>query len=131
MPTEETTGGKPTPGEWRYTSQVLPNGHTYTEVIHEGNAVIVTVLENRAPFGGMPEITGPVAIANARLIADAGTVYNRTGLTPSELAEQNEAMREALALAVRTMALARIEEWPEFDVIRQALAKCQPNNPKQ
>jgi hypothetical protein len=36
------------------------------------------------------------AAANARLIAEAGTVYHETGLTPRHLVEQRDALRDAL-----------------------------------
>jgi hypothetical protein len=35
-------------------------------------------------------------ITNARLIAEAGTVYHETGLTPRQLAEQRAELLEAL-----------------------------------
>lgn len=45
--------------------------------------------------------------ANARLIAEAGTVYHETGLTPRQLVEQRDGLLKALRCAVN-MALPLI-----------------------
>ena len=45
--------------------------------------------------------------ANARLIAEAGTVLHETGLTPRQLAEQRAALLEALAGLVSAVSWER------------------------
>lgn len=59
------------------------------------------------------------AEANARLIAEAGTVAHETGLTPRQLAERCKELETALRLAAAQ--LAHYE--PVAPAIRAALAK--------
>lgn len=77
------TEAKPTPGPWeagtRYRGSYVVWGpdranEDYFVSIHEG----------------------PDAGKNARLTAEAGTVYHETGLTPRQLAEQRAELLEAL-----------------------------------
>lgn len=71
---------KPTPGVWS---------------VGEGNAVqgwTVTVGDGEFLVGGR----GIGSLANAKLIAEAGTVHHETGLTPRQLVEQRDALAAAL-----------------------------------
>lgn len=72
---------KPTPGVWS---------------VGEGNAVqgwTVTVGDGEFLVGGR----GIGSLANAKLIAEAGTVHQETGLTPRQLVEQRDALVAALS----------------------------------
>lgn len=73
--------GKPTPGVWSIT---------------DGNAVqgwSVTVGDGEFLVGGR----GIDSLANATLIAEAGTVHHETGLTPRQLLAQRDALAAELS----------------------------------
>lgn len=79
--------------------------------------------------------------AAADLIADAGTVFNTTGLTPSQLVERVKELEEALKLAEAGLAdIGDADREPGDDLawcerraaeplprIRAALSKARPN----
>lgn len=50
-----------------------------------------------APTGLVAQTLGGNDEANARLIADAGTVFHTTGLTPSQLVEQRDGLAGLLS----------------------------------
>lgn len=84
MNTTPTTKAKPTAGPW------------YVDTDQNNIARIVKGHPNKTiaisyDFRGAWE-------ANANLIAEAGTVYHETGLTPRELVERIKQMKEAFAL---------------------------------
>jgi hypothetical protein len=68
--------------------------------------------------------------ANARLIADAGTVFHTTGLTPSQLVERVKELEEllngVLMMGRGTSGRIIVEGWQE-EVLRAALSKARPN----
>ena len=68
--------------------------------------------------------------ANAALLHDAGTVFNTTGLTPSQLVGRVKELEELLngVLLMDRMYSGRIviEGWQE-EVLRAALSKARPN----
>lgn len=69
------------------------------------------------------------AMANARLIAEAGTVFHETGLSPRQLAERNAELVDLLngvLLMGRGTSGRIIVEWWQEEVLRTAIAKCQP-----
>ena len=113
---------KPTPGEW-----IADIGET---------AVIRDTMGNQlAMFTHMNTRTGGRRNAdevarNTRLAADAGTVFNTTGLTPSQLVERVKELEELLngVLLMDRMYSGRIviEGWQE-EVLRAALSKARPN----
>lgn len=88
---------KPTPGPWhadkhgriwrRPPSDLYENGGGVA-----GDKPLATV--NKGWFGEGEE--GYPVDANARLIAEAGTVHHETGLTPRQLVERVKEMEEAL-----------------------------------
>lgn len=109
---------KPTPGPWF----VAPSGRA-------GVGHLVCVLNSMHKVCA----DGPVstnAEADARLIAEAGTVYGTTGLTPSQLVERVKGLEELLngVLLMDRMYSGRIviEGWQE-EVLRAALSKARPN----
>lgn len=81
-----------TPGEWVIEDKA-PNGMVPKT---SGIAIVQNEYDNYdvacvwKDAGGNPE-------HNATLIADAGTTYNKCGLTPSELLQQNEELRGFLS----------------------------------
>lgn len=69
------------------------------------------------------------ALANARLIADAGTVFNTTGLTPSQLVEQRDGLAGLLSEIYEMVSQGALpndgDEW--FELTIAALSKARPN----
>ncbi len=56
------------------------------------------------------------AESHAKLIAEAGTVYNQSGLTPRELLEQNKKLLSALGRLVKdSMANDFNEHWDSYE----------------
>lgn len=88
-----------------------------------------------APTGFVAQTLGGNDEANARLIADAGTVFNTTGLTPSQLVERVKELEELEEVVLRTAgyladkdwALAALEIREAASAIRAALSKARPN----
>lgn len=65
--------------------------------------------------------------AAADLIADAGTVFNTTGLTPSQLVERVKELEEALMVAVNQNEHDMLMTGEELRAARAALSKARPN----
>jgi hypothetical protein len=84
---------KPTAGEW------VVNPQTPNTVRTQDGCVSVS-------WSSTDGTREAAAEANARLIADAGTTYNRTGMTPSELAELVGELREVAEMAEAEYAAA-------------------------
>ena len=74
--------------------QIIISAVSAKEAIESGgrNAVIA-----RIKFENRTEKLGESNLADALLIAEAGTVANETGLTPRQLADQNKELLAALA----------------------------------
>lgn len=81
-----------TAGPWR-ASQTHPLGDW---VIHAAG-----IPQQLAYLAASPHVDWPLE-ANARLIAEAGTVAHETGLTPRQLAERCEKLEALLTIAVVT-----------------------------
>ena len=65
------------------------------------------------------EMNEDVEEANAKLIAEAGTVYNETGYSPRELADRNVELLEASTLLYNLLRkIATVIPKTDFDVIR-------------
>ena len=68
--------------------------------------------------------------ANARLIAEAGTVAHETGLTPRQLVDRVKELEEllngVLLMGRGTSGRIIVEGWQE-EVLRAALSKALPN----
>lgn len=64
---------------------------------------------------------------DARLIADAGTVFHTTGLTPSQLVERVKELEEALTLADLLLSGANMNRANVELKVRSALSKARPN----
>ncbi len=91
------TNAKPTPGPWKY-------GHIGKDEFWIGPEYEQWVGCVTRDHGGNHE-------ANARLIAESGTVHHETGLTPRQLAEQRAELLEALEKASAT--IGAIYQWVE------------------
>ncbi len=81
------TQSKPTPGRWQ-TAEVFLNNMPNRLVVRKQEWAGATVAD-----------LGAAAYANradGELIAEAGTVYNETGLTPRQLLAQRDALMTAL-----------------------------------
>lgn len=91
---------KPTPGPWVIHPTALHPAVRSVGTGEIGPRRICTV-------GSMNG--NPVDKANARLIADAGTVFNTTGLTPSQLVERVKEMEEALTSAQQAINSMKVE----------------------
>lgn len=89
---------KPTPGEWRFYTEPQPNGCP----IVGANGLMVCMLAHSVNYADQAE----EAVANARLISEAGTVHHETGLTPRQLVEQRDALAAALAICESALAWA-------------------------
>jgi hypothetical protein len=84
------TKAKPTPGEWM-TEAEYRDGSPYV-IYAPGSIKIADLRESGAEA---PE-TDDEFDANANLIAEAGTVYHETGLTPRQLLDQRNALWDAV-----------------------------------
>lgn len=86
---------KPTPGPW----EAVHNGH-FWDILTQRDGLIGDVCASQYIYhDGEPvprNKSEAIAAANARLIAEAGTVHHETGLTPRQLAEQRAELLEAL-----------------------------------
>lgn len=78
------TKRQPTPGPWEITN------YTYVNSKSTKHGFICNTSKG---YMGMP---GSEQFANAELIAEAGTVYHETGLTPRELLEQRDELTKSL-----------------------------------
>lgn len=109
---------KPTQGEW--TAE--PIDGNCCEVMCDSGYYIATCHD-----GVRSESN---AIANARLIAEAGTVHHETGLTPRQLVERVKELEEllngVLLMGRGTSGRIIVEGWQE-EVLRAALSKALPN----
>ena len=89
-----TTNSKPTPGEWRAECVGSYGRHDNPADLYE-----IT--------NGHTRIAEYVDARDAPLLAEAGTIYHETGLTPRQLAEQRAellaACKALLAASDRTM----------------------------
>lgn len=84
---------KPTKGPWRvwYTDFSIGVQSIAAEHIDsDGDPTDICAMDNADYFGAA------ALHANADLIAEAGTVYHETGLSPRELLKQRDALEKAL-----------------------------------
>lgn len=114
-----TTSSKPTLGEWRRVHD-HPNESCRASIAH-------IVATSRSESNEIATLyccdIDPEQAANANLIAEAGTVYHETGLTPRQLAEQ----RAELLLLCRTALDAWTGDGPPvvLDDLRAAIARAE------
>ena len=90
---------KHTAGKWELLQDAQPNRmqnviiNQCKVVFRKGNVDCVIVDTNESCYVGIPT---KERIANAKLIAEAGTVANETGFTPRQLVDQKVEILEAL-----------------------------------
>ncbi|BEV44811.1 hypothetical protein [Afipia carboxidovorans] len=97
--TESRSAAKPTPGPWKWTWENMNRDWAIVTDVH--GSIIANVNTETGPDACFaPATRWMPAEANARLIAEAGTVAHETGLTPRQLAEQRDELLEALQWAL-------------------------------
>ena len=110
---------KPTPGVWRAEKENIHAGAVAT--CHWDGGPWWEVWSDGWMDGGSAE-------ANARLIAEAGTVHHETGLTPRQLVERVKELEEALRnLADLYDTDDGCRSLPQYVAARAALSKALPN----
>ncbi|WP_228897791.1 hypothetical protein [Acidovorax sp. Leaf73] len=112
---------KPTPGPWVIHPTALHPAVRSVGTGEIGPRRICTV-------GSMNG--NPVDKANASLIAEAGTVFHTTGLTPSQLVERVKELEEALHKLAKSYERGMQLGAPPSDALkaaRAALSKARPN----
>ncbi len=111
-----------TQGKWTYSGNTTINRNDpvfcWANVVCGGRRVA------RAAGIGEEE-----AMSNARLIAEAGTVYNETGFTPKQLAESKAellAASEAMVKHINDGFYFILGKADETINLKQAIAKAEP-----
>ena len=124
---------KPTPGPWT----VLPeeDDRDYIRIrgvrLGERYKIANVHMPKLMTTDSLREREDAESRANARLIAEAGTVFHNTGLSPVQLVEMVKELKAALCLMVRThdepaeSLLQEVKEQQWLDRARAALAKCE------
>lgn len=118
---------KPTPGPWEATCS-NENGYYPEWFIRVPGEPPVISYEIAKITSYRPDGTDE---SDARLIAEAGTVFHNTGLSPVQLVEMVKELKAALCLMVRTHdepaenLLQEVKEQQWLDKARAALAKCE------
>lgn len=111
---------KPTPGEWR--AKQLGG--------YENPGWVILWPDKGGTHMRRLDYQGNFTESDARLIADAGTVFHTTGLTPSQLVERVKELEEllngVLLMGRGTSGRIIVEGWQE-EVLRAALSKARPN----
>ncbi|MFG5780249.1 hypothetical protein ACFIQF_24635 [Comamonas sp. J-3] len=85
---------KPTPGVWGVYEASCASAQ-WPGIDADGHAVVI--FGARRDDGGVRGRNKREAKSNARLIAEAGTVHNESGLSPRELLEGYRELRQALS----------------------------------
>jgi len=128
-----TNEAKPTPGPWKYSFE--GSDPSWAIVTGQGGAIIANVNSETGPDAvSAPAMRQMPADANARLIAEVGTVYHETGLTPRELAEQVK--RQSIVLGTLVTLIDESDQWSDIastsplgeivNAARAALPKPEP-----
>lgn len=119
---------KPTPGPW----SVFEHSWCETSITAPGTSNSICLLDiNHATEDSQAADEAQMA-ANARLIAEAGTVFHNTGLSPVQLAEMVKELRTVVkAMVASTEAGLQdcghvsVDTVDMLDSARAALAKCE------
>lgn len=109
-----------TPGEVKSIECCNNNGEYYKVAVFNGESVcnITTRDKNRAK-------------GNSLLIADSINTYNKCGLTPSELLQQNEEFKEALTDLLYEYSSLELSSTPKIEEVQKLLTKhTKPENHK-
>lgn len=86
-----------TKGKWEveFRDKLRAIGRPESLEIMAGDHCVVCMTEEDETFAGLTHED----VANAKLMAEAGTVYNETGYTPRQLAEQKADLLAACEMA--------------------------------
>lgn len=113
---------KPTPGPW----SVFEHSWCETSISAPSTDNAICLLDINHATEESQEADEAQMAANARLIAEAGTVHHTTGLTPMQLVERVKELEDALRVA-REYGAMTCDEWV-IEQIDAALAKRQGEN---
>jgi len=86
---------KHTKGEWTFSPMKGTKHHCFSAQVWDENGFNLASIDSR--YGEIE------ATANAKLIAEAGTVANETGKTPRQLADENKILLEAAKEAISSI----------------------------
>lgn len=86
---------KPTPGPWNFYTEPQPNG---CPIVGNSDGLMVAMVAHSVNYQDQKE----AALSDARLIAEAGTVFHNTGLSPVQLVEMVKELKAALNLWLGT-----------------------------
>ena len=127
---------KPTPGPWYAKNHVVHTDAMPKRFWGDANQYSGPyIVMQTGLYSGPDDAT---TYANARLVADAGTVFHTTGLTPSQLVERVKELEEAAKLVLdwyeaendhsKTDFYQRVQMCRDSeDALRAALSKARPN----
>ena len=122
----EAKSARPTPGPWISTNEALK-----VDVHHEQpwNMAVVDAKHGKTPIGLVAMVFGssPEGVERrAALIAEAGTVYHETQLTPRELADQRAELLAVLITVRDNMrkGVTGQEARKGWDLVNAAIAKA-------
>lgn len=107
------TNANPTPGPWRVSRT---NAGLFISGAQPGYFCEVYA-GNKTSMVHIPEQE-----TNARLIAEAGTVYHETGLTPRQLAEQRAELLEALDGCIEHMEWSTHQGRAAYETAKATIA---------
>lgn len=109
---------KPTPGEWR--AKQLGG--------YENPGWVILWPDKGGTHMRRLDYQGNFTESDARLIADAGTVFHTTGLTPSQLVERVKELEGALRQLME-WEVRNVKVWnnPAYDHAHHVLFKARPN----
>lgn len=115
---------KPTPGPW----SVFNHSWCETSISAPSTDNAICLLDINHATEESQDADEAQMAANARLIADAGTVFHTTGLTPSQLVERVKELEGALRwLADLYDTDDGCRSIPQYVAARAALSKARPN----
>ena len=119
---------KPTPGPWNFYTEPQPNG---CPIVGNSDGLMVAMVAHSVNYQDQKE----AALSDARLIAEAGTVFHNTGLSPVQLVEQRDELMAACKKLVewdareKDHAIGFMERInlceTAFQMMYAALAKCE------
>lgn len=121
---------KPTPGPWSFYTEPQPNG---CPIVGNEKGLMVAMVAHSVLFANQSQ----AALSDARLIAEAGTVFHNTGLSPVQLVEMVKELQSVTRRLMRSFPTdSDMEEagWEQceideacnaHDAARAALAKCE------
>lgn len=121
--------GKPTPGAWEI--KPIEDGKEYIRIrgtmLGSRFKIANVLMPNYGPGTKWQERDDAEAQANARLIAEAGTVHHEIGLTPRQLLEQRDSLLKQLQAATDALSGGLWDYGPgqdEHECCNEVIAEC-------